>query len=521
MRWRVSGGPELQMEFPASTRCWPQWAILVTKLEMFPATIPATAARPTAPATGDGVAIALVAMAAFALHGRDAWHGQDAQTLLGRFTMGSAGGAPHHHTLYLLLLRVAHALTAPLGISAYQNALLASAAGSAAGVFFTHAAAARLGADRGSAAFAALLVLSWPAVGYFATIVEVHGVQLASIGVSWFLLAAWARRPTAGTALIAGLGLVLAHLAHPIAVFLGLSMWPLLLLGRQKMPIRDAVFGGAIAFAALLAGVLAIPPFVRWLGGTTDDSYAFDFLRMRIGVPRAHGHLVVVAREWLLPCLPASLVLPALALRRQSRAAAMAMLVATFPFVAISCLILMDHEWERGAYLTMVAGPTSIVVAWNMRSSYLRMLTVAVGVAATLGLGATLQPSVRTVATKQAVERAAAGHDVLWLVGDMGGPDGEAWMTHFPRTEAVMLANFIIDEPGRVAANLRIVANRMADRAAVGVRTIVTSTAADALEAVAKGHPGAEQAFRWLQSHRGEALATFDGVTVFAVRSGD
>src|SRR5690606_40374572 len=88
-------------------------------------------------------------------------------------------------------------LSAPLGASLYDAGVLASALGTAVGIACAVLASRILGLTRGGAFAVAGLMLSVPALLFFATVVELHGVFLAFAGPALVAFAHLAPAPGA------------------------------------------------------------------------------------------------------------------------------------------------------------------------------------------------------------------------------------------------------------------------------------------------------------------------------------
>ncbi|MFY9344990.1 MAG: hypothetical protein WAT39_21035 [Planctomycetota bacterium] len=446
---------------------------------------------------------------------REAWHGIDMAELLTRYVREGGGDHPYY-TFFVPLLKAAHGVVALFGAGVFQAALLLSALGSAIGVLCTHLAARTLGMDRGSCAFAALLVATMPAVVYFAVIVEVHGIVLAASGVAWLLIARWARRPAVARAFAAGVGLAAAFLAHPVAGALGGVMWPLSQIVRPEVRWRQRLVGGGIASLPLLLVVGSW--LLRRSSGPRPEEDALDRLTKFWHQDRFGLHASAV-REWLVPFLPTSvLLLAGLFVRGWFRAVA-AMWLATLPFVVAGWSVLVVGTWECGAYCAVVSGPSAIVVAAFCRPAWLRAGVVAAGLIGTAVVFDGLQPTREALATDAAVRAALGPRRALWVVGDGAGPDGQAWLTRHHWLPGVVLADILAAEPAVQAAGLRAIDRAIASHAAAGEPTIVTSTTVASLTAFAQGFGGAKTMLEWLSRRTGEVLAEADGVQVFAVRA--
>lgn len=464
---------------------------------------------PDPPPLRDGAAIALGALAVYLLAGRLAFHGGDVYQLL----WGSYTDQLRHHLycfFYMPLLNGGRALLEPLGASPYRTGLVLSASGMAAGVFLAHTASRVLGADRGTAAFAALLAATTPPVVYFATVTEVHGTALMFCGVAWIAIAAWARARTPRRAAMVGLALLLAYLAHPTAGAMGTAMLPAAILARGgDRPLDRAFWLGfardaAIALAILVVGVLTVPDLLQMAGARTSTDFQEHFLQKRARV-NAHAHRIprTLWRDWLMPYLPVSATLLALLAVPRARAAALAAVLACVPFHAISWLLFYDAETEYGAYTTAMVWPTAIVVAVFCRARWLRTLMVLAAVAVSAHLWSRLGELPHSRDTAAAVRTATGGREAIWIVGNH--LDAQAILTRSVPMEVVSLPELLILHPAATDILPRIDAF-VARLAADGKPAVVTSNAFDQLRELAPAYPGARAMLEWLEARRGREL---------------
>jgi len=102
------------------------------------------------------------------------FHGLDAQYYIGLVRDHSSEF--YVHRLYVPLMHLWHGTLAPLGASPFQSLALACALGVGVGALCLHRAALRLGFDRVAALLLAALAVLAPAVVFFGTVVEIHGV---------------------------------------------------------------------------------------------------------------------------------------------------------------------------------------------------------------------------------------------------------------------------------------------------------------------------------------------------------
>ncbi len=332
----------------------------------------------------DAWILALVVLALVLLLRQRAFHGYDAQHVLGMVRDGS--DANYSHPLYLPWMLRWHAWLAPLGLTPFQALRLASALGVALGALWLHRASVALGLPRTAARCATLLACAMPAVVFFGTVVELHGVFFAPMGLAFWL---WARavgssmpKPGVGRFVVLGVATAVASGVHTSGHFL-LWLLPALAWGLGRWPgLRK--FGATLAAHALLTFVIG--------RCTADAAGASGSMREMIDSaiaywgPRVpwlpHEVLAVFWREWGLPFLPLSLAtLAALGVAARRRLA-LGLLLGIAPLLGLSWLLLHRELDERGAYLLPFAWPAAVlVVGWWPRRAQVAAIVGALALA--------------------------------------------------------------------------------------------------------------------------------------------
>lgn len=245
-------------------------------------------------------------------------------------------------------------------------------AGLALGVLYT--ALVRAGARRSGALVGTLLLAMTPSALFFATTVEVHGLQLlgASVGL---LCAVHMARPSSPSlaALWAWslLAIVALGATHPMNLQAGGGLAVLFLVGLRA---RGASTRAMLLVAALAAlGVAAVAVLVSygyldrqgWSVGVLLDSFKWRWSAPAPGselpAPLANGlHAVIEPAAWLL--LVGALGL--LSLGRKKRGLGLGLLA----WVLVPALVLMGPDFtERGAYF-IVALPALALGAGHLAS---------------------------------------------------------------------------------------------------------------------------------------------------------
>jgi len=275
----------------------------------------------------------------------------DGLTLVHFASAGSWWGSGHH-ALYLPLLRLAHALLGPLGVSVYESALALSALGGACGVACAHAGFRRLGLERAQALTASALVATTPAIVFFATVVEYHGAYFALAGLAFWCMARCHERPSAARALLLGAVCQLGAQVHSSGNLLpGLLLaWFVALGGDTREQLRRRL---RLAALAALAHVALLPLFgALWssLGGGASARSQIEFLLVD---PAGLAELPrMLLNEALLPFLPMSVACWLAFRRKQLRLELAALLVGLVPYAVLSLALGIGRPdfVERGAY---------------------------------------------------------------------------------------------------------------------------------------------------------------------------
>jgi hypothetical protein len=373
-------------------------------------------------ASTDAAAAAVVAVVAFvvacALQQHTFYKGDGHVYLLGIVE----GQLQHpHHMLFKALVSWTHWLGAPLGVSLYEAAVLLSALGTGIGVGCACLASRGLGRSRRHAVAVAVLMLSVPAVLFFATVVELHGIFLGFCGPALLATAALARRPTLWRGVGFGAALALAYLGHASAALLPAVLLPLALCypaGGGGVTRVRALLAPTLAAAVLFGGFLVALPWlgrVTGLGADTESAAAYvarDALAFAADVGRWP---VTLWHEWVLPYAPLNLVALWACWRGTSRAPARWLHLALVPYYLV-CVLLLPSA-EHGAYLTVFAWPLALIAVRECRS-WSVVVVAAAGFAGGVGWIARHDQPELARAFGDGVRAAADGRGVFLLLGD-------------------------------------------------------------------------------------------------------
>lgn len=316
----------------------------------------------------------------YALLGQDAMHGYDVYQILRAVDSGSFGHP--RHVLAQYVMGGAWELLRPLGVSLYTVLLLLSAASSAVGVVLSHAAARTWGLEPRAAVWTALLVGACPAVFFFATVVEFHGLFFGFAGLAWLLFAAWVSRGGCGWPIALGLGTALAagmHITGHALVFVFGCLWCLLGFPRYRDTTRypGVTWSGIalVAFAHAGGSLLLDAGLSSGAGGVGGIALVQRELEASV---REASLSDIVVREWLLAYIPIS-VLAFAGLRLPTwRPVAIGFTVSALGYLAMTAAVLR-MEVEHGAYLLPLAFPGALLVAVSATRWLPHLALISVG----------------------------------------------------------------------------------------------------------------------------------------------
>lgn len=351
------------------------------------------------------------------------------------------GNVQHpHHMLYKPLIAGLHRLLAPLGASLYDAGVLASALGTGIGLGCAHLAARWLGLRRVEAWAVAALMLAVPALLFFGTVVELHGVFLGFAGPALLAAAALCRAPTAARGAWFGLGLALAYVGHASAGLLPALLLPLAL----SYPERNATWRRLRSLWApvLLAGVVfgaflfVLPALgrVAGLGVDTSSAAAYVLRDASAFAADAQRWLTTLWYEWLLPYAPLNLLALSACFVGTCKGQARWLLAALLPYYLVCVFLLPSAEF--GAYLTPFAWPLALLSVRAAPASALWLLGAA-GLAG--GIAWIAQHDRPELARRFAagVHEAAGGRPPFLLLGDHD--DVKAALIGVPEAETLLL----------------------------------------------------------------------------------
>jgi hypothetical protein len=313
-------------------------------------------------------AVAVVVGLALLLARQARLHGIDSDYLVQQLQAGDLQQY-RRHVLFMPLAGQVFGWLRPFGISAFVTLQLISALGVAVGVAASHRAATIFIAgtpgwrDRAGPMAIAIAVAVTPAVVYYGTAVELHGCFFAGVGLAWWAFARWWAAPSFAGAALVGAAAGLAMALHACGAVLPAGfLLTAMALGRGQQGALLQLAAGALLLvplvmltAALGTGCGAAEPMdraVRWL-----QEWGTKFSLPSSGA--------VIAREWLWPFAPWSVLALIALFAARSRPwalAALAMVVVHLPIA----LVLLARDVpivELGAYLLPAALPSALAAA--------------------------------------------------------------------------------------------------------------------------------------------------------------
>jgi len=293
-----------------------------------------------------------------------ALHGEDTRLFVMWLGAHDLRALPRHFG-FLPLVSGLGSLLRPIGLRWFDVMLVASAIGSAVGVFALHRAGRRLCPPGTAAWWLPAALFAVPAWFFFATAAEIHGVFLGPLGLAWWAFARWSARPAQRWAVLAGLGSGVAAALHFTGHFLAPSLVATaaclrVVTWRAWLQHGVCLLLGHAAATAGTALLLGLSPLVQF---TAASSFAGSWS----AIFHADQMPFVAWEELIMPFLPWS-VLALLALRApSSRPWALAALVTALLHAPSTFSVLSHpgHIPEHGAYLLTFAVPA---VCASMRS---------------------------------------------------------------------------------------------------------------------------------------------------------
>ena len=245
-----------------------------------------------------------------------------------------------------------------------------------------HAASRRLGVPRGAALLAAVAIMVAPAIVFFASVVELHGLFFGFTGIAALATARFAEGPSWLRGAVLGLSVVLAYLAHATGSLLPAILLPLAVLhAPQKLAARKGLATTDTGLVGrFLHGAVSGPVVLAAATAVVGCAFA-PWLMTVLGLPMDRGHQVALLDnqrlaaaftstglprtalvEWVRPFLAISVLGPLGLAVAQGRAFGVALVLGLLVYLPAAFVILGD-DCERGAYLLPLAWPAACAAA--------------------------------------------------------------------------------------------------------------------------------------------------------------
>jgi hypothetical protein len=318
-----------------------------------------TASSESMPSHILGIGWGVAALLLYLSLGQRALYAEDGFFILASLQTGAWQNTSHE--AYLPLLQGFARLVEGLGWSSIRTVTALSATGSAIGVLFTHAGLRAAGCPPRQAQAATAAVALTPAVAFFATAVEYHGLFFGFAQAAFWATVRFARQPTLGRAAVLAVAMATAALMHSTGWLLPVALLPFWLATAERRAPGLAV-GVGLGFALTVAigvwaaravGVGLVPP----VGPLTVIERWPEAVASLRHVP------LVLLREWLLPLAPLTLLAGWASLHAGVRSVALGCLVTAVGYAVPCAVILSDRLCEHGAYLLPCVGPLAFVAA--------------------------------------------------------------------------------------------------------------------------------------------------------------
>lgn len=321
----------------------------------------------------DTLALSTASLALYLALAQEAFHGLDVHVHIFFLTQGHL-----EHPLHLLYLKIVGTIwpvLRALGMSPHHALRLLSAVGTVIGVACTHRAALRLCATRALALWVTSLAAVVPAIVFFATVAEIHGVFAAFAGGAWWAWAVFVQRPNARASIVMGVMTGLAASVHatghllPIAFALAAIAW-----WKSAGCKRDTTtafvptigLGAALMTHLVLATALAL--LLQPDRAPTPFQGQWSYVLLTAAAQRTPWLRVlgrVALEEWLVAFFPVSILWLGVWFRRGKRRLVLAIATVVAAYVGATGVVLVDNH-ERGAYLLPLAFPLALLTSWAL-----------------------------------------------------------------------------------------------------------------------------------------------------------
>ncbi len=448
------------------------------------------------------LAVALLALLAYVLLGQRTFYREDGYQLI-HHMLGK--GQLYHdvHPLYLPILDLATRLLAWTGQTAHGMGTLLSAFSVAGAIFFLGLMARRSLRGRTRQLLFLAFVAACPAVSFFATVVEFHGLFFFFVGLSFCfaegVIQAGSHRKAIGMALLLGLATSLGTAAHATGQLLLPLFWGWVIARRSSWDRWPPLLLFSATHLLLYFGGLALLLHLLDIGGQSQAAGSIGhldrWLRQGLGtaVTRFPGQFwwEIVYPFLPLSLLPLVLVLPGERRARPSPLQLLAAFAMFLPYLLLVVLTLADEHsgeaiWERGAYLL----PLAPAAAWALAGARLsvRLFLVLVLSGAILSVTQIRSHDQRPgLAFAIEIEAMGQGAPVGLLVGPF-----ESIYLHLevPGAQQILVQSMLAKAPAEALADLALMEARLRRWHAEGRRIFLSAKTRDLMEGRGEGEIG-------------------------------
>jgi hypothetical protein len=287
-------------------------------------------------------------------------HGVDGEVFLSWIEQGRYDYP--RHVAYLHLVGALHRLGEPLGMTALEALLLASALGSGLAAVCLHRMF-RLLAPKPfrNGALPAFAAMSAGPCLYYATCAEIHGVFAGPAAAAWWAFARLLLEPKWTRAVVVGLCTGAAASVHAF----GHVLLPTIALAawswggpRRGIPLRWWA-GAALAHGAVTSSLAS----ALGVGASGQAVDILSYCSSQLSALDLATTPDVLAREWLLPAAPWSIAAAVGLFVRRARVWATATALALLLHAPFAVLLLGHHRIDEGGAYMIGVVPLAVLVA--------------------------------------------------------------------------------------------------------------------------------------------------------------
>ena len=407
------------------------------------------------------------------------------------------------HPLYLPILDLAVRLLSWTGQGAHGIGTWLSALSVSAALFFLGLMARQAIVGRRRQLLFLGFVAACPAVSFFATVVEFHGLFFFFVGLGFFvaekLIQAGSGRAALAWAATLGLVTSLGTAAHATGQLLVPLFGAWVIARRDSWGRLAALFLFACVHGLLYFGGLSLTVHALGLGGQSQAAGSIGHLERWL----RQGLLTAVSRfpgqlwwEIAFPYLPLSLLPLVLWWPRNRRMCPTALQILAIlgmftPYLLLVVLTLADEHtgaaiWERGAYLLPLAPAAAWVLArWSLPIRTLALLLLGGAVISVAQIRLHDQRPGLDFTTE--LETVTHGAPIFVFVSPVESP----WMyLHLPGARQVLVQELLTTDPAMRPTQMAWADHQLPLWFAEGRRLFLTRDAQALMEARSDGEMG-------------------------------